>query len=142
MACLSYHLPTDFIGMHVRLMTKINPYFCIMETQRQQKINKLLQRDLSEIFQIEMRSVVPGVMVTVTKVVITSDLSIARVYLSIFATKKKMEQVEKIRTCTREIRGHLGKRVGSQLRIIPNLQFFLDDSLDYLENIDNLLKNS
>ena len=88
-----------------------------------------------------MRSVVPGVMVSVTKVVITSDLSIARVYLSIFATTKKTESVEKIKTHTKEIRGHLGKRVGGQLRIIPNLQFFLDDSLDYLENIDNLLKN-
>jgi ribosome-binding factor A len=112
-----------------------------METQRQQKINKLLQRDLSKIFQIEMRSVVPGVMVSVTKVVITSDLSIARIYLSIFATTKKKEAVEKIKTHTKEIRGHLGKRIGMQLRIIPNLQFFLDDSLDYLENIDNLLKN-
>ncbi|MFZ4465000.1 MAG: 30S ribosome-binding factor RbfA [Bacteroidales bacterium] len=112
-----------------------------METKRQQKINKLLQRDLGAILQLEMRSVVQGVMVTVTRVVITPDLSIARVYLSIFGTEKKKEKVEQIKTHGSEIRGLLGKRVGAQLRIIPNLQFFEDDSLDYLENIDKLLKN-
>ncbi len=117
-------------------------YFCKMETKRQQKINKLLQRDLGTIFQLELRSVVHGVMVTVTKVVITPDLSVARVYLSIFGTNQKKEKVEQIRTHTREIRGMLGKKVGAQLRIIPELQFFEDDSLDYLENIDNLLKSN
>lgn len=126
---------------HIR-NTCIKPviaYFCSMETQRQQKIGRLLQRDLSEIIQMEMKAVVAGAMVTVTKVTISPDLSLAKVHLSVFASKDKKSLVEKIGQHTREIRGHLGKRVRHQLRIIPDLAFYLDDSLDYIDRIEDLL---
>ena len=110
-----------------------------MDTIRQEKINNLLQKDLGEIFQIEMRHVSQGSMITVTKVKITSDLSVAKVYLSLFATADKDEMLKTIRSHAKEIRGKLGVRIRHQLRVVPNLNFYLDDSLDYIENIDNLL---
>ncbi len=111
-----------------------------METIRQERINKILQKDLGEIFQLELRHVTIGSMVTVTKVKVTPDLSVAKIYLSLFATKDKDELLKNIRKHTKEIRGKLGNRVKNQLRIVPNLSFYIDDSLDYIENIDNLLK--
>ena len=111
-----------------------------METQRQQKIAKLIQRDLSEIFQKEFRSRTSTViMITLTKVNVTPDLSLARIYLSIFGISDKQTIVDEINQQSRAIRGLLGTRVRHQLRIIPELQFFEDDSLDYIENIDKLL---
>jgi len=112
-----------------------------MDTIRQERINNLLQKDLGEIFQIEMRHVSRGSMITVTKVKVTSDLSLAKVYLSLFATSDKDEMLKSIRSHTKEIRGKLGNRVKNQLRVVPNLNFYLDDSLDYIENIDNLLND-
>lgn len=118
-----------------------NAYFCSMETTRQHKIAKLLQRDLGEILQREVPPLAPGVMVTITKVQVSPDLSVAKAYLSVFGTAKKDEVVAKANKISREIRGFLGKRVRHQLRIIPELQFFEDDSLDYIENIDKLLND-
>lgn len=112
-----------------------------METIRQDRINNLLQKDLGEIFQLEMSHVATGAMITVTKVKVTPDLSLAKVYLSIFASDNKKEIVEKIKKHTKEVRGKLGKRVKNQLRVVPELNFYLDDSLDYIENIDNLLSD-
>jgi ribosome-binding factor A len=111
-----------------------------METKRQEKISKLLQQDLSEIIQMELRHVTRGAMVTVTKVHVTPDLSMAKVYLSLFATNNKEEMLENIKKHGSEIRGKLGNRVRHQLRVVPDLQFFLDDSLDYIDNIEELLK--
>ncbi len=110
-----------------------------MESQRQKRINKLLQKDLGEILQRESPNKFLRAMITVTQVKVTSDLSIARVYLSIFGadTQKVMEQ---IKLHTSEIRKQLGLRVKNQLRHVPELQFFVDDSLDYIENIEKLLK--
>lgn len=110
-----------------------------METIRQERINNLLQKDLGEIFQVELRHVSRGAMITVTKVRVTSDLSIAKVYLSLFATPDKDALLKSIRGHTKEIRGKLGKRIRHQLRVVPNLSFYIDDSLDYIENLDNLL---
>ncbi len=110
-----------------------------MDTIRQDRINNLLQKDLGEIFQLDMRHVSLGSMITVTKVKITPDLSLAKVYLSLFATKDKAGLLKSIRSHTKEIRGKLGNRVKNQLRVVPELNFYLDDSLDYIENIDNLL---
>ncbi len=115
-------------------------YFCSMETKRQQKISALLYRELSQIIQNELKAVTAGTLVTVTKVVISPDLSIAKVYLSIFSKTKKQPVLDQFRIRTREIRGILGNNVRHQLRIIPELQFFVDDSLDYIEKIDQLLK--
>ena len=113
-----------------------------METKRQQKISKLLMKELSEIFQREIKSN-GNVMISVTKVNVTTDMSYARVYLSIFGPKMedKKKVVEEVNGMSKGIRKFLGDRVRHQLRIIPELQFFEDDSFDYIENIDHLLKD-
>ncbi|HSV88611.1 MAG TPA: 30S ribosome-binding factor RbfA [Bacteroidales bacterium] len=110
-----------------------------METNRQKRITRLLQKDLGEILQVEGKSWFPGTMVTVTKVHITNDLSIAKVYLSIFG-KNSADVINHVENRGKEIRKLLGLRVKNQLRIVPELRFVVDDSLDYLENIDRLLK--
>lgn len=113
-----------------------------METKRQQKISKLIQKELSEIFRREIKTK-GNIMITVTKVNVTSDMSYARVHLSVFGTDRdaKTNVVKEVNTKSRSIRGMLGERVRFQMRVIPELQFFEDDSLDYIENIDNLLKS-
>ena len=113
-----------------------------METKRQQKIAKLIQKELSEIFQREIRTQ-GNIMMTVTKVNVTSDMSYARVYLSVFGPDReaKTAVVKEVNAMTKSIRGKLGDRIKMQVRVIPELQFFEDDSLDYIENIDNLLKS-
>lgn len=116
------------------------PYFCSMENKRQQRIAKLLQKDLGEIFQTELRHLTKGSMVTVTKVHVTPDLAIARIYLSLFATSNKEELLRNIVKHAGEIRGKLGNRIRHQLRSVPELHFFEDDSLDYIENIEHLLE--
>ncbi len=112
-----------------------------MESTRQKKIGKLLQRDLSEMFQREAKEFTHGAMVSVTVVRVTADMSIAKVYLSIFPSGKKDEVFSVITENTGRLRYFLGQRVGKQLRVIPELHFFIDDSLDYIDNIDRLLKN-
>lgn len=111
-----------------------------MESTRQNKISRLLQKELAEIFQKESRELFHGKMISVTQVRVTSDLSVARVYLSIFPSEGIKEVLAEIKVLSPKIRGLMGKKVGKQLRIVPNLEFFIDDSLDYLDNIDRLLK--
>ncbi len=111
-----------------------------MDTNRQQKINRLLQRELGEIFRCEMQPYFPGIMMTVTFVRITPDLSVARVNLSFFPDQDKAGTLKKVKERTGEIRGLLGQRVKSQLRIIPRLEFFIDDTLDRVERIEQLLQ--
>lgn len=126
-----------------------------MDSTRQNKISRLIQQDLGDIFVKEMKPKVGNSLITVTKVRVTSDLSIARVYISIFpvgdmpvtpdtpeGTKATTQLViNAILTHSSDIRRRLGLREGKQLRIIPNLEFYLDDTLDYIENIEKLLKN-
>ena len=109
-----------------------------METTRQNKIARLLQKELSEIFLLQTKAM-PGVLVSVSAVRISPDMSIARVYLSVFPSDKSEEMVKNINNM-KSIRFELGTRVRHQLRIIPELKFFVDDSLDYIEKIDALLK--
>lgn len=111
-----------------------------METTRQNKISRLIQKDLAEILQKEGRNFFSGVMISVTNVRISPDLSIARVYLSIFPSEKGKEILVEVKQIQSKIRGLLGLKVGKQLRIVPQLDFHLDDSLDYIDNIDRLLK--
>jgi len=111
-----------------------------METTRQNKIARLIQKELAEIFQKESRELFHGTLISVTRVRVTSDLSLARAYLSIFPTEKSAEVLKEIKVHTTTIRFELGKKVGKQLRVVPGLEFFIDDSLDYIENIDRLLK--
>ena len=110
-----------------------------MQETRQNKIARLLQKELSVIFQEQTRSL-HGVMVSVTRVKISPDLSICTAYLSIFPSEKSEELIKNITKNEKHIRYELGTRVRYQLRIIPELRFFIDDSLDYIERIDELLK--
>jgi ribosome-binding factor A len=112
-----------------------------MESTRQQKIARLIQRDLGELFQKMTRDVFPGNMITVTKAHISPDLSYARAYLSLFGKTEKNELLRLINIHKKEIRRELGNRIHNQVRIIPELEFFIDDSLDYIENLENLLKD-
>ena len=110
-----------------------------METTTQNKISRLIQKELSEIFLLQTKSM-NGVLVSVSAVRISPDMSIARVYLSVFPSERSQEIVKNINDNMKSIRYELGTRVRHQLRIIPELKFFVDDSLDYAERIDELLK--
>lgn len=111
-----------------------------METNRQQKINRLIQKELSELFLFETKKM-PGVLISVTRVRVSPDLSMAHAFLSFFPSDKGAELIKNINDNIKSIRYDLGTKVGKQLRVIPDLTFHIDDSLDYLENIDRLLKN-
>ena len=110
-----------------------------MQETRQNKIARLLQKELSIIFQEQTRGM-HGVMVSVTRAKISPDLSICTAYLSVFPSEKGEEILTNINASAKQIRYELGTRVRNQLRIIPELRFFIDDSLDYIERIDELLK--
>ncbi len=110
-----------------------------MQETRQNKISRLLQKELSVIFQSQTR-MMHGVMVSVTRVRISPDLSICTAYLSIFPSEKSDELIKNVTANEKTIRYELGTRIRHQLRIIPELRFFIDDSLDYIEHIDSLLK--
>lgn len=110
-----------------------------MDNKRLDKVNKLILKELGDIFQKELKPAIPSLMITVTHVKVTSDLGYANVYLSIFGVDGKKKVVEEVNANARAIRGLLGNRIRYQMRVIPELRFFEDDSLDYIENIDNLL---
>lgn len=110
-----------------------------METTRQNKIARLIQKELSDIFLLQAKGM-NGVIVSVTTVRVSPDLSIAHAYVSIFPSEKSEEMVNNLNGNMRSIRFELGTRVRQQLRVIPELKFHVDDSLDYLEHIDELLK--
>lgn len=110
-----------------------------MESRRQQKVANVLQKDLAEIFQQKAQFLFNGAFITVTVVRVSSDLSSAKVYLSIMGNKRD-EQFKLVQKNQKEVRRLLGERVRHQLRVIPELFFYIDDSLDYYEKIDQLLK--
>ena len=110
-----------------------------METTRQQKIARLIQKELSEIFR-QQTAKMGNVLVSVSAVRVSPDLSIARVYLSIFPSEKADEILKNINASAKTVRYELAQRVRYQLRKTPELSFFVDDSLDYIEHIDELLK--
>ena len=120
------------------LCSEIKQHIDMQET-RQNKIARLLQKELSIIFQQQTRAM-HGTMVSVTRVKISPDLSICTAYLSIFPSEKADEMLRNITANEKQIRYELGTHVRHQLRIIPELRFFQDDSLDYIERIDELLK--
>lgn len=109
-----------------------------MESKRQQKVARQLQKDLSEIFQREVPHLFNGAFITVTSVRVSPDLSVARVYLSFLATKNKEMLIETIREHSRVLRQHLGDRVRHQLRIVPDVTYFIDDTAEYAEKMDKL----
>jgi len=110
-----------------------------MESTRQKKISRLLQKELAEILRQKTTEMARGKMLTVTNVRVSPDLSLAKIYLSIFPSEKSEEILGNITDNTPRIRNELGSKVRNQLRIIPEIAFYLDDSLDYIDNIDNLL---
>ena len=110
-----------------------------MQETRQNKIARLLQKELSLIFQQQTRAM-HGVMVSVTRAKISPDLSICTAYLSVFPSAKGEEILANVNANAKQIRYELGTRIRNQMRIIPELRVFIDDSLDYIEHIDELLK--
>lgn len=115
-------------------------YFCPMETNRQKKIGGVIQRDLVDILQGEVRkNNISNLIISVSKVSVTTDLSIASVYLSIFPQEKAPEILAAVKSNAPLIKHDLSQRVRLQLRKVPNLVFYIDDSLDYIEKIDNAL---
>lgn len=111
-----------------------------MDSTRQNKISRLIQKELSDIF-LKITKETRGIMVSVSVVRVSPDLGIAKAYLSVFPSDKADEVIENLTNSTKAIRYELGNRVRHQLRIIPELRFYKDDSLDYIEHIDNLLKD-
>ena len=113
-----------------------------MTTTRQHKVSRLLQKELGEYFQRQGPEMTGGKMVTVTVVRISPDLGVAKVYLSIFPGDKADELIQTISDRVGMVRSELGNKLRNQLRHIPEFAFFLDDSLDYIDRIDDLLKDN
>ncbi|PKP12910.1 MAG: ribosome-binding factor A [Bacteroidetes bacterium HGW-Bacteroidetes-3] len=111
-----------------------------METNRQKKIAGVLQKDLAEVLQLAAKDGMKGIIISVTKVLVTSDLSNAKVYISVFPQGKRDLILKGLHENTATIRYEMAKRTKEQLRRMPELFFYMDDSLDYIEDIDNALK--
>lgn len=111
-----------------------------MDSSRQEKISRLLQKDLGEILQREAQGRLRNMLLTVTRVRVSPDLGIAKVYLSVFPSKNAAQIVKEMDDTTGYYRNLLAQKVRHQLRVIPQLQFYVDDSHDYIDNIDKLLK--
>ena len=107
---------------------------------RQLKVAREIQKELAEIIRSKGMAAFGGALVTVSEVRVSPDLSVAKVFVSIFPSEKSDELLKNVAANEKSIRYELGTRVRNQLRIIPELRFFLDDSLDYIERIDELLK--
>lgn len=110
-----------------------------MESTRQAKISRLLQKELSEIFRLQTAKT-HGTIVSVSTVRVSPDLSVAKAYLSVFPSEKAAETISAVTAAAKTIRYELAQRVRFVLRKTPELQFYLDDSLDYLDKIDHLLE--
>ena len=109
-----------------------------MDSTRQNKVARLIQKELSEMFVAQTRQM-RGVLVSVSQCRISPDMSVCRVYLSVFPSERAEEIVGNINANQKQVRFELGTRMRHQLRIVPELKFFIDDSLDYAEHIDDLL---
>ncbi len=111
-----------------------------MDSVRQNKVARLLQKELAKLFQVESRNILPGKMITVTVVRVTPDLGLAKVYLSIFPHSPEEDLLGPINEHGKMLRSTLGNTIRHQVRIIPELAFYIDDSMDYVEKIEKLLK--
>jgi ribosome-binding factor A len=110
------------------------------ESTRQKKVARLIQKEIADIFLRKGNEYAPGKMVSITKVRVSPDLSYAKIYISIFPSANHDEVLNSIMGHAHKIRFELGQKVRLQLRIVPEVAFFIDDSLDYIEKIDKLLK--
>jgi ribosome-binding factor A len=122
------------------LSTAAKTYLWHMSSIRLEKMSALIKREMAVIFQQNMRTMFGGVMITVTNVRVAPDLSLAKIYLSFFPTEKRAETLALVKDQYPALRRELGDKVAKQLRKIPELNFYLDDSIDYFEEIDRLLK--
>lgn len=111
-----------------------------MDSTRQQKLARQIQKDIGDIFLREGADLVRGALVSVTKVRVSPDVGLARIYVSVFPFDKGAAMLEHLGANVPRIRGMLGHRVRSQFRVVPELVFYLDDSLEYVEHIETLLK--
>ncbi len=109
-----------------------------MESKRQQKFAGVIQQDLATIFQREGMNYLPNTLITITKVRVTPDLAIARVFLSFFNNTNSQLALQTIKMHANEIRYKLGARIKDQVRIIPQLEFFIDDTSEYVERMDKI----
>jgi ribosome-binding factor A len=112
-----------------------------MESTRQKKVSRLIQKELADIFLRRGNEFAHGKLVSITRVRVSPDLSFAKVYISIFPATNQEEILESIREHGAKIRFDLGQKVRSQLRIVPDIAYHIDDSLDYIDKIDKLLKS-
>jgi ribosome-binding factor A len=112
-----------------------------MESTRQKKVSRLIQKELADIFLRKGKEVAPGKLVSITVVRVSPDLSFAKIFLSIFPSSNQKEVLISIQDHTSKIRYELGQKVRTQLRIVPEIAFYIDDSLDYIDKIDKLLKS-
>ncbi|MFN8355771.1 MAG: 30S ribosome-binding factor RbfA [Spirosomataceae bacterium] len=112
-----------------------------MDSKRQQKVARQIQKDLGEIFQRDLQNQFSGAFITITDVWVSPDLSIARVYLSVMFAQSNNWLMEEIKEKTKYIRNLLGQRVRHQMRIVPDLQFFLDTSAEYGAKMDALISS-
>ena len=110
-------------------------------TTRQNKVAKQIQKDIAEIIQLHSRELFSGKMLTVTNVRITPDLGVSRIYVSVFPSGNSDETISKLNAHQSLFRNELGRKLRHQVKKIPEIMFYLDDSLDYIENIENLLKD-
>lgn len=113
-----------------------------METPkpRQNKVARLIQKEMAEMFQVYAKDYLSGTLISVTSVRVSPDFSLAKVYISVFPTGKANQVLENLNRNNKEIRYQLGQRIKNQLRKVPEIAIFIDDSLDYIDNIDKLLK--
>jgi ribosome-binding factor A len=111
-----------------------------MESTRQKKVARLIQKELAEIILHHAAELAPGKMISVTTVRVSPDLALAKTWVSIFPSDRAEETMAVLHTGVPKIRYELGRKVRNQLRIVPEIAFFLDDSNDYIDNITNLLK--
>lgn len=111
-----------------------------MESTRQKKVSRLIQKEVAEIFLRKGSEYAPGKMISITRVRISPDLSFAKIYLSIFPSADNNHVLQSVQDHTPRIRFDLGHKIKSQLRIVPEIAFYIDDSLDYIDKIDRLLK--
>lgn len=110
------------------------------ESTRQLKVAKEIQKDMAEIIRSKGMAAFGGALVSVSGVKISPDLSVAKIYVSIFPSEKAQGVMQQLQDEVRQYRGELGTRIGKQVRIVPEIDFFLDSSLDYVEHIEELLK--
>lgn len=111
-----------------------------MESTRQLKIAKLLQKEMAKILQQLAKDHFPGTLLSVSKVRVSPDLGVAKIYVSIFPAAKTKETFDFLQLNNVKLRGALGHSIGGQIRVVPELMIYVDDSLEYEENIDRLLR--